>query len=86
MKEIKAMGIYIEIPTDLIDQFEAASIIGVSSSTLKTWRSRNPDLGYYQGFGREIRYSRAECEEYRRKAYKRIVPSPRSSGPAESFA
>ncbi len=72
------MGVYQELPSDLIDQFEAAEIIGVSPSTLKTWRSRNPDLGYYQGFGREIRYSREECKVYRHNRYRRIVPSPTS--------
>lgn len=72
------MGVYQELPVDLIDQFEAAEIIGVSPNTLKTWRSRNPDLGYYQGFGREIRYSREECKVYRHNRYRRIVPNPAS--------
>jgi hypothetical protein len=73
------MGIYEELPNDLINHFEAAELIGVSISTLKTWRSRNPNLGYFQGIGREIRYSKAECEEYRRRAYKRVVPCPRAN-------
>lgn len=51
-------------------------MIGVTVSTLKTWRSRNPDLGYCQGFGREIRYSREECKIYRHNRYKRVVPNP----------
>lgn len=70
------MGVYIDLPTDLIDQFEAAEVIGVAVATLKTWRSRNPDLGYYQGFGREIRYSREECRVYRQNRYRRVVPNP----------
>lgn len=72
------MGVYVDIPTDLIDQFAAAEIIGVSVSTLKTWRSRNPELGYFQGLGREIRYSMEECRQYRHNRYRRIVPNPAS--------
>lgn len=68
------MGIYIDLPTDLIDQHKAAEVIGVSVSTLKTWRTRNSGLAYYKSFGREISYSRAECVEYRRLSYRRIVP------------
>lgn len=65
------------IPEDLIDQHKAAEVIGVSVATLKTWRSRKPDLGYYQIFG-AIEYSRAECVEFRRKSYRRVVPQARN--------
>lgn len=78
------MGIYIDIPDDLIDQFIAAEVIGVSVSTLKTWRNRNPDLAYYRSIGREIRYSKGECEEYRRRSFKRIVPKPTVTGKPDS--
>ncbi|WP_312593283.1 hypothetical protein [Stutzerimonas nitrititolerans] len=75
------MSIYQDLPLDLIDQFEAAEIIGVAVGTLKTWRSRNPGLGYYQGFGREIRYSLEECKQYRHNRFRRIVPKPKDDEP-----
>lgn len=68
------MGMYERIPNDLITSGQAAEILGVSLHTLKTWRSRNPNLGYYVGHNREIRYSLKECQQYYRRSFRRVVP------------
>lgn len=68
------MGVYIDLPKDLIDQRKAAEVIGVSVSTLKTWRSSKSGPVYYTCLGRETSYSRADCVEYRRQSYRRIAP------------
>lgn len=49
------MSNFEKIPNDLITANQAAEILGVSVNTLKTWRSRNPNLGYYRGHNRDIR-------------------------------
>ncbi|WP_409339104.1 helix-turn-helix domain-containing protein [Pseudomonas cichorii] len=68
------MSMYERIPNDLITATEAAEVLGVSLNTLKTWRTRNPNLGYFRRHNRDIRYSRKECQQYYRRSFQRVVP------------
>ena len=68
------MGMHERIPNDLITATEAAEVLGVSLNTLKTWRTRNPNLGYFRGHNRDIRYSLKECQQYYRRSFQRVVP------------
>ena len=70
------MSIYEKIPNDLITAHQAAEILGVSVNTLKTWRTRNPNLGFYKGHNRDIRYSTKECRQYYQRSFHRVVPKP----------
>lgn len=70
------MSNFEKIPNDLITASQAAEVLGVSTNTLKTWRCRNPNLGYYRGHNRDIRYSLKECKQYYQRSFQRVVPKP----------
>lgn len=70
------MSMHERTPNDLITASQAAEVLGVSLNTLKTWRCRNPNLGFYKGHNRDIRYSMRECQQYYQRSFQRVVPRP----------
>lgn len=48
----------------LIDEFEAAAILGISVKSLRTWRSTGKVVIPFCKIGKSVRYSPAILQEY----------------------
>lgn len=59
-------------PEDILNEHEAALLLGASVHTLRNWRMRRCGPPYYKIGGHSVRYRKPDLIEYREKS--RIEP------------
>ena len=65
------------IKTKLIDEIEAGKIIGMTVSTMRSYRMRKVGPSYYK-MGRSVRYSKDDLYEYLKNNIRRIETNQNS--------
>ena len=67
-------------PDALLNQVQAASLIGVSERTLECWRWRGDGPPYVKISRRAVRYRRRDIQEWAESRLQRSTSDPQYSG------